>query len=81
MSDCKAAERVYEYWKDVRARLGGKKGLLKKYWKAPDPTNNDPKVIFRRLKDEKRSLRRNRKYDDDYLKKVRCVIKVVDGVV
>lgn len=64
------AERVYEYWKQVRSNRGGMKGLLKKYWKAPDPMNNDPKVTFRRLKEEKRILRRNRKYDEDYLKKV-----------
>jgi hypothetical protein len=44
--------------------------LLKKYWKAPDPTNNDPKVTFRRLKDEKRNLRRSRKYDEEFLTKV-----------
>lgn len=64
------AERVYEYWKQLRTSRGGKKGLLKKYWRAPDPMNNDPKVTFRRSKDEKRNLRRNRKYDEEYLKKV-----------
>lgn len=64
------AKRVYDYWKEVRKNRGGRKGLLKKYWKAPDPMNNDPRVTFRRSKDEKRNLRRNRKYDEDYLKQV-----------
>eukprot|EP00826_Nyctotherus_ovalis_P037583 TRINITY_DN3438_c0_g1_i1.p6 TRINITY_DN3438_c0_g1~~TRINITY_DN3438_c0_g1_i1.p6 ORF type:complete len:110 (+),score=33.19 TRINITY_DN3438_c0_g1_i1:653-982(+) len=64
------AKRAYEYWKEVRESRGGRKGLLKKYWKAPDPINNDPRVTFRRSKDEKRNLRRNRKYDEDYLKQV-----------
>jgi hypothetical protein len=49
----------------------GEKGLLRKYWKAPDPSNNDPKVTFRRVKDEKRNLRRNRKYDEDFMLKVK----------
>jgi len=60
---------VYEHWTKLRSERGNK-GLLRKYWKAPDPTNNDPKVTFRRCKDEKRNLRRNRKYDQDYLEKV-----------
>lgn len=62
--------KVYDYWKSVRNSRGGKKGLLKKYWRAPDPLNNDPRVTFRRSKDEKRNLRRSRKYDEDYLKQV-----------
>jgi hypothetical protein len=81
VTDFNLVEKVYEYWKDARGRLGGKRGLLKKYWRAPDQTNNDPRVIFRRLKDEKRSLRRNRKYDDDYLQKVNYASEMVDGVV
>jgi hypothetical protein len=47
----------------------GHKPLLKRYWKAPDPTNSDPRVTFRRYRDEKRVLRRTRKYDEEYLKK------------
>lgn len=62
-------EKIYEYWKQLRISRSNR-GLLRKYWKAPDPTNNDPKVTFRRCKDEKRNLRRNRKYDEEYLKKV-----------
>ena len=64
------AEKTYEYWRQLRTNRGGKKGLLKKYWMPPDPLNTDPKVTFRRCTEEKRNLRRNRKYDEDYLKKV-----------
>lgn len=71
--DKEVAQHIYEYWKNLRMKAGGKKGLLRKYWKPPDPTVNDPKVTFRRLKDEKRSLRRNRKYDEEYFKKVMTV--------
>ena len=67
------SRKVYDYWKEVRESRGGKRGLLRKYWKAADPMNNDPKVTFRRSKDEKRNLRRTRKYDEDYLKQVSVV--------
>ena len=70
-------QKIYEYWKQLRESRGSK-GLLRKYWKAPDPTNNDPKVTFRRCKDEKRNLRRNRKYDDEFLKKVRLFTLIAD---
>lgn len=73
--DKELALRIYEYWKKLRTKAGGKKGLLRKYWKPSDPANNDPRVTFRRLKDEKRSLRRNRKYDEEYLKKVMIVLE------
>lgn len=68
--DPEAAEKTYEYWKKLRTNLGGKKGLLRKYWKPPDPMNVDPKVTFRRSTEEKRNLRRYRKYNEEYLKKV-----------
>lgn len=64
------AAKTYEYWKELRTNRGGKKGLLRKYWKPPDPMTNDLRVSFRRCTEEKRNLRRNRKYDDDFLKKV-----------
>lgn len=61
--------KIYDYWNETRAnRLN--KGLMRKYWRAPDPNNNDPRVTFRSLKNEKHNLRRNRKYDEEYLKKV-----------
>lgn len=43
---------------------------MRKYWRPPDPTNCNPRVIFRRIKEEKRALRKSRKYDEEYLRKV-----------
>jgi len=66
--------KIYDYWKDARNFKHGGKGLLRKYWKPPDPMNPNPKVCFRKNKEEKRNLRRARKYDYEFFQKVFFII-------
>lgn len=64
-----SVKQIYGYWNQIRGKCT-QKSLMRKYWKPPDPNINDPRVIFRSCKGEKHNLRRNRKYDEEYLKKV-----------
>lgn len=66
-------KQVYDYWNKVRCKSLNN-SLMRKYWRPADPGNNDPRVTFRSCKDEKPNLRRNRKYDEEYLKKVELVV-------
>ena len=62
-------KQIYDYWNQIRSdRLN--KGLMRKYWRPPDPNNANPRVTFRSCKDEKHNLRRARKYDEEHLRKV-----------
>lgn len=67
-------KQIYDYWNKIRSGTVHN-SLMRKYWRPADTNNNDPRVIFRSSKDEKHNLRRNRKYDEEYLKKVRMSIK------
>lgn len=69
--------QIYDYWNKVRSNTVNK-SLMRKYWRPADPNANDPRVTFRSSKEDKHNLRRNRKYDEEYLKKVRCSVNV-DG--
>jgi len=64
-----AASQIYDYWNKIRSNTLNN-SLMRKYWRPSDSNNNDPRVIFRSSKDEKHNLRRNRKYDEEYLRKV-----------
>ena len=61
--------KIYNYWNQTRSNRVNK-SLMRKYWRPPDPSNTDLRITFRSCKDEKHNLRRNRKYDEDYLRKV-----------
>jgi hypothetical protein len=61
--------QIYDYWNKVRSNMLNN-SLMRKYWRPADPSTNDPRVTFRSCKDEKHNLRRNRKYDEEYLRKV-----------
>lgn len=61
--------QIYDYWNKVRGDTLHN-SLMRKYWRPADLNNNDPRVTFRSSKEEKHNLRRNRKYDEEYLKKV-----------
>eukprot|EP00826_Nyctotherus_ovalis_P016398 TRINITY_DN14744_c0_g2_i2.p1 TRINITY_DN14744_c0_g2~~TRINITY_DN14744_c0_g2_i2.p1 ORF type:complete len:278 (+),score=86.00 TRINITY_DN14744_c0_g2_i2:154-987(+) len=67
-------KQIYDYWNKVRCKTLNN-SLMRKYWRPADPNNNDPRVTFRSCKDEKPNLRRNRKYDEEYLKKVKLLVK------
>lgn len=62
-------KQIYDYWNKVRGNTLNN-SLMRKYWRPADPNSNDPRVTFRSCKEEKHNLRRNRKYDEEYLKKV-----------
>jgi len=68
-------KQIYDYWNRVRSGTINK-SLMRKYWRPADPNINNSRVTFRSSKDEKHNLRRNRKYDGEYLKKVRDSVSI-----
>lgn len=70
--------QIYDYWNKVRGDTLNN-SLMRKYWRPADLNNNDPRVTFRTSKEEKHNLRRNRKYDEEYLKKVVLLCIYLDG--